>query len=143
VSRCPNTFIESKEFSIVWHYRNANVEQARLRSLELFAELNDYSYNLGVQVLMGNKIVEVRLNGFDKGTTLKKEVLNDSYDFILAIGDDRTDEDMFKILCKNDNAYTIKIGPQASYASYNLYTPQMALALLDSLSYIPADQFAE
>jgi trehalose 6-phosphate synthase/phosphatase len=143
VRRCANTFIETKEFSIVWHFRNANVEQARLRSLELFAELNDYAYNLGVQVLMGNKIVEVRLSGFDKGSTLKKDVLNDSYDFILAMGDDRTDEDMFKILSNKKNAYTIKIGAEASFANYNLYTPQMVIALLDSLSYIPAEQFSD
>jgi trehalose 6-phosphate synthase/phosphatase len=139
VLRCSNTFIETKEYSMVWHYRNANPEQARLRSLELFAELNDYAFNLGVQVLMGNKIVEVRLSGFDKGSTVKKEILNDSYDFILAMGDDRTDEDMFKILCKKKYTYTIKIGAEASYASYNLYTPQMALALLDSMSYIPVE----
>ncbi len=143
VRRCANTIIEIKEFSIVWHFRNANVEQGRLRSLELFAELNDYANNLGVQVLMGNKIVEVRLSGFDKGSTLKKDVLNDSYDFILAMGDDRTDEDMFKILSNKKNTYTIKIGAEASFASYNLYTPQMVIALLDSLSHIPNEQSSD
>jgi trehalose 6-phosphate synthase/phosphatase len=52
------------------------------------------------------------------------------YDLILAFGDDNTDEDMFKVLSKNKNAFTIKIGAEASYAKYNLYTPQMALSLL-------------
>ncbi|MCU7549294.1 bifunctional alpha,alpha-trehalose-phosphate synthase (UDP-forming)/trehalose-phosphatase [Chitinophagaceae bacterium LB-8] len=137
--RCANTFIEMKEFSIVWHYRNADAEQGRLRALELIGALNEYAYNLGVQVLMGHKIVEVRLSGFDKGSALKKEVLHEEYDFILAMGDDRTDEDMFKMLSKRKNAYTIKIGAEASYASYNLYTHQMALALLDSMSYLPVE----
>lgn len=143
VRRCANTFVEMKEYSMVWHYRNAHKEQARLRSLELFAELNDYAYNLGVQVLMGNKIVEVRLSGFDKGSTVQKEVLNETYDFILAMGDDRTDEDMFKLLSHKKNTYTIKIGAEASYAGYNLYTPQMVTALLESMSYIPMEQLSD
>ena len=35
------------------------------------------------------------------------------YDFILALGDDRTDEDMFELLADKENCYTIKVGNQA------------------------------
>jgi trehalose 6-phosphate synthase/phosphatase len=136
VRRCADTFIETKEFSIVWHYRNANAGQARFRALELYTELNEYTNNLGVQVLMGNKIVEVRVSGFDKGSIVKKEVLNDEYDYIIAMGDDRTDEDMFRILSDQKNTFTIKIGAEASFAKYNLFTPQMALSLLDTMSHL-------
>ena len=56
------------------------------------------------------------------------------YDFILAIGDDKTDEDMFRQLALEPHAYTIKIGEDASFAKYHLHTPFMVHSLLDSLN---------
>ena len=134
VRRCANSLIEEKDFSIVWHYRNANPEQGKLRSLELVAELNEYTHGLELQVMMGNKIVEVRSQAIDKGKAVKKILLNSHYDFILAAGDDSTDEDMFKELADTSNAYTIKIGSHASYATYNLHTSNMMISMLEALS---------
>jgi trehalose 6-phosphate synthase/phosphatase len=134
VKRCANSFTEEKDFSMVWHYRNANPEQGKLRSLELMAELTEYTHNLGLQVMMGNKIVEVRNQGVDKGKAVKEILKNKNYDFILAAGDDRTDEDMFKELADMSQACTIKIGAEASYATYNLHTSQMMISMLDAMS---------
>ena len=134
VKRCVNTFIEIKEHSIVWHYRNANADQAKIRAAELVSELGGFAAHLNVQVLQGNKIVEARIKGMDKGYITKKLIKENEYDFIMACGDDNTDEDMFKVLANYDNAYTLKIGDSASYAKYNLYTPQMTISLLDLLS---------
>jgi len=139
VKRCANSFIEEKDFSIVWHYRNANAEQGKLRALELFTELSEYTHNLNLNSTMGNKIVEVRNHGIDKGGAIKKVLLKKEYDFILAAGDDRTDEDMFRLLANKKNAYTIKIGTGASYAKYNLHTPQMVISLLDAMSFLQAN----
>jgi trehalose 6-phosphate synthase/phosphatase len=133
VKRCANTFIEEKEFCISWHYRDANPEQAKLRARELFNEIHEYSGQLGVQLLMGNKIVEVKVNGANKGLVVKNHILHYNYDLVFAAGDDKTDEDMFRQLISNENAYTIKVGPEASYAKYNLLTPQMVVALLNNL----------
>jgi len=136
VTKCANTFIEEKEFSIVWHYRNANPDEARLRAMELFSELNEYSRHFGLQVVRGNKIIEVKVTGADKGSIIKREIVTDDYEFILAAGDDLTDEDMFKVLSNIDHAYTIKIGSEASYAKFNLLTPHMMVALLEILSHL-------
>ena len=138
VRRCANSFIEEKDFSMVWHYRNANMEQGKLRSFELISELNEYIHNRHLQVLPGNKIVEVRQSGINKGTFLKKLIEREHYDFIFAAGDDRTDEDMFRVLALKPNTYTIKVGPEASYAKYNLHTPHMVLSLLEGMHHIPA-----
>ena len=135
--RCANTFVEEKEFSMVWHYRNANMEQGKLRSVELVSELNEYIHNRHLQVLMGNKIVEVRQSGINKGTFIKKIIAAKEYDYIFAVGDDRTDEDMFKALAKSNNTFTIKVGPEASYAHYNLHSPQMVVSLLEGLNHLP------
>jgi trehalose 6-phosphate synthase/phosphatase len=134
VKRCANSAIEEKDFSMVWHYRNATADQGKLRSLELWTELKEYTHNLGLQVMMGNKIVEVRNQGIDKGQAVRKILKQADYDFILAAGDDKTDEDMFKELSEMNQACTIKIGAEASYATYNLHTPQMMISMLDAMS---------
>ena len=87
-------------------------------------------------MLLGNKIVEVRHSGVNKGSFIKKVVTGKPFDFIFAAGDDRTDEDMFKVLLHNDHVFSIKIGPEASYAKFNLYTPQMLISMLEGLNYL-------
>ncbi len=134
VRRCANTLIEEKEFSIVWHYRNANEEEGKLRAHELVNDLNDYIPNRHLEVQMGNKIVEVRQSGINKGKFVEEIIGKQPCDFIFAAGDDRTDEDMFKSLLHTDNVYSIKVGPEASYAKYNLYTPHMVVAMLEGLT---------
>ena len=136
VRRCANSMIEEKDFSMVWHYRNANVEQGKLRAYELVNELNEYIHNRHLQVLMGNKIVEVRQSGINKGNSIKKVMSGKNYDYIFAVGDDRTDEDMFKELINRSNAFTIKVGPEASYAQFNLLTPHMVVSILESMAHI-------
>ncbi|MBB1286529.1 bifunctional alpha,alpha-trehalose-phosphate synthase (UDP-forming)/trehalose-phosphatase [Flavisolibacter sp. BT320] len=136
VRRCPGSSIEEKEFSIVWHYRNANPEQGKLRALELMGELNEFISSRRLQVTGGNKIVEVRSSSVDKGTAIKKILSQNHYDFIFAAGDDRTDEDMFKVLSSKQACYTIKVGTEASYARFNLQTPQMVISLLESLNHL-------
>ena len=139
VRRCANSFIEEKDFSIVWHYRKCTVEQGKLRSQELISELNEYIHNRHLQVLPGNKIVEVRNSGIDKGTAVKKVLQKDNYDFIFAVGDDKTDEDMFKLLMDKRNCFSIKVGPDASFARFNLHTPQMVVSLLEGMNHLNAE----
>lgn len=134
--RCAHSFVEEKEFSMVWHYRNANLEQGKVRAAELLSELNEYMQNRSLQAALGNRIVEVRSSGIDKGTAIKKIINNNNFDFILAMGDDYTDEDMFRVLADIKNSYSIKVGNEASYARYNLYTPQMVLSILETISHI-------
>ena len=143
VRRCANSTIEEKDYSIVWHYRNADAEQGKLRALELVGELTDYIHTGRLQVLTGNKIVEVRNSGIDKGMAIKKLLSQKHYDFIFAAGDDQTDEDMFKILTQKQNCFSIKVGTDASYAKYNLQTPQMIVSLLGAIDYMHAAAMSE
>lgn len=138
VRRCANTFIEEKEFSMVWHYRNASNEQGKLRAFELMNDLNDYIHNRHLQVQIGNKIVEVRQGGINKGNFIHQLIGREKYDFIFAVGDDRTDEDMFKALLHTEHVFSIKVGSEASYAKYNLYTPQMVVSLLRNMDRLSA-----
>ncbi len=132
VLRCSGSFIELKDFSVVWHFRNCEADKGMLRATELYNELLDYTNSIDIQVIKGNKIIEVRTKGINKGIAIKK-IIKDNYDFILACGDDTTDEDMFLQLSENPKAYTIKVGMSASYAKYNVYDPGLMLSLLGSL----------
>lgn len=85
---------------------------------------------------MGNKIVEVRQSEINKGSFIKKIIEADEYDYIFAVGDDRTDEDMFRELINKNNTYTIKVGTEASYAQYNLHTPQVVISLLQGMNHL-------
>ena len=136
VRRCANTLIEEKDFSMVWHYRNASVGQGALRAFELARELDENIRGRHLQLLMGNKIVEIRQSGINKGNFINKLINKEKYDYIFAAGDDRTDEDMFKALIDTDNTFTIKVGPEASYAKYNLHTPQMIVSLLEGMNHL-------
>ena len=53
------------------------------------------------------------------------------FDFILALGDDSTDEEMFSVL--PDWAYTIHVGAAPTRARFGLHGPNEALELLEEL----------
>ncbi|HVV04670.1 MAG TPA: trehalose-phosphatase, partial [Puia sp.] len=130
VKECPHSFVEEKDFSMVWHYRNSPVEQAREVKMKLYAALCRQTDGCGLEVMMGHKIIEVRNEGTDKGTAIHNVLDREEADFILAIGDDRTDEDMFRMLAGISNAHTIKVGSEKSFAQFNMHTPQMVISLL-------------
>lgn len=133
---CPGAFIEKKNFSIVWHYRNAAAQLADKVKMELYPALIELTAGLPLQVTLGKKIVEVRNKDIDKGSAVRQLVKLESGDFILAVGDDRTDEDMFRVLANIEQAYTIKVGHEASHALFNIHTPQSLIALLAALGHI-------
>jgi trehalose 6-phosphate synthase/phosphatase len=108
VDRLPGALLEEKEFSLAWHCRGANPEQALRRARELLDALAGFTRNIDVQVLEGNKVIEVRNTGVTKGTAAMEWVTGYAPDFILAIGDDWTDEDLFRAL--PPAAFSVRVG---------------------------------
>jgi trehalose 6-phosphate synthase/phosphatase len=136
VIRCAGSFIEEKSNTIAWHYRNTHTGLGFSRSRELLNTLSSLTQNTTLQVIDGNKVVEVRIAGFDKGATSLKIVGEMDPDFVLCMGDDTTDEDMFKAL--EGEAYTIKVNNGASAAQYTILSQQQVLPFLNLLSLPPA-----
>ncbi|MBA4144213.1 MAG: bifunctional alpha,alpha-trehalose-phosphate synthase (UDP-forming)/trehalose-phosphatase [Cytophaga sp.] len=132
VTRCPGSFIEEKNHTLAWHYRNVDPELGFIRSRELLDSLFHLVRNVHLQVIDGNKVIEARVAGIDKGVAARKIVDENESDFILAIGDDKTDEDMFRSLEKQ--AITIKVGPGHSLAHYSVTSPNEVIALLHELT---------
>lgn len=118
VDRCAGSFIEEKKSTLAWHYRNTNQELGFTRSRELRNSLLQLTANTSLQVIDGNKVLEVRMVGVDKGVAALSMIAGIEPDFILCIGDDATDEDMFKAM--REKAYTIKIGRANTSAQYTI-----------------------
>lgn len=129
VDRCAGSFIEEKKSTLAWHYRNTNQELGFIRSRELRNSLLQLTANTSLQVIDGNKVLEVRMIGVDKGTASNNMLALLKPDFILGIGDDATDEDMFKAL--QDNAYTIKIGRANTSAQYTILSQREVFPFLE------------
>lgn len=132
VSRCVGSFIEEKTNTIAWHYRNTHPDLGFSRSRELINNLTQMLQNTLLQVIDGNKVVEVRMSGFDKGIMALKIVNETNPDFVLCIGDDTTDEDMFKAL--GPDAFTLKVSNGPTAAHYTVLSQLNVLPLLNELT---------
>jgi trehalose 6-phosphate synthase/phosphatase len=119
-SACPKSFIEEKNFSLAWHYRNVDSLLGYAQSRELISILEKVVHVYNLKILDGNKVVEVLTKETGKGKAVKSLVERDNYDFILTIGDDATDEEMFEFFLHDLRAYTIKVGNGNTLARYNL-----------------------
>ncbi len=134
VSRCPESFVEEKNNSLAWHYRNSEEDTGFTRSRELINTL-EHLLPYQLRVLDGNKVVEIKSAETDKGKVAKQMSLAHPYDFVLSIGDDRTDEDMFTALTK-ENEFTIKVGRGNTSARLRLSRVDEVLELLKDFSQV-------
>ena len=132
VKRSPRSFIEEKNHTLAWHYRNMEPELGFTRSRELLDNLFHLIRNGQLQVIDGNKVIEIRVAGIDKGVAAKKIIDESNSDFVLIVGDDKTDEDMFRSLA--DKALTIKVGPGHSVAQYSVSSQQDIIKLLNDFA---------
>ena len=124
--------IEYKASSVAWHYRNVDTEYAFTIVRELLETLKErITPEMNIHILDGKKVIEIKQNGCDKGSSSKKMAAMKDFDFILSIGDDVTDEDMFMAL--PPEAYTFKVGDGITQAKLNLQSPREVISLLEKL----------
>jgi trehalose 6-phosphate synthase/phosphatase len=128
----PNSFIEEKPYSLAWHYRNVEPQRRKANSRELIRVLNRFTLGYDLKILDGNKVIEIISKNINKGAATRYLLNKKSYDFILSIGDDITDEDMFGVLLDNNKAYTVKIGRVILVQVY-LANIQQVIKLLEQL----------
>jgi len=131
VGRIPGSLIEEKDYSLAWHYRKADPRISERHIREIVNDLLNLTANSNLKVLEGSKVVEVKSANLNKGLTAQQWLSRQNWDFILAIGDDVTDEDLFQALPAN--AWSIKVRPGVSAAKFNLDSPDEVRALLKEL----------
>ncbi|MES2732002.1 MAG: bifunctional alpha,alpha-trehalose-phosphate synthase (UDP-forming)/trehalose-phosphatase [Bacteroidota bacterium] len=132
VDRTNGSFIETKDYSLVWHYRISDPELANIRVRELLGRLSKLTGKYQLQILEGSKIIEVKNQSINKGKAVEDWLLRHPHDFILAIGDDHTDEDIFKAL--DDTAFTLKVGYKSTEARYHIASVEEVRKLLAELA---------
>ena len=125
--RTPGTFVEEKQNSLVWHYRKTDPELANNRAVELKTVINSLAPE-GLSLMDMEKAIEITNSQINKGTAVSEIISNKNYDFILCIGDDITDENMFINL--DDSAYTVKVGKKTTAAKYYIKNPLEVKKLL-------------
>jgi len=133
--RTPGSFVERKAASVAFHYRRSDPTLAGDRIRELRSQLERELPGEDAEALDGNKVIEVRVKGVDKGGVAKRLALAGQADLIVAAGDDRTDEDMFRAL--PDDALTIRVGRGATHARYRIDGPPGLRAVLERLIELP------
>jgi trehalose 6-phosphate synthase/phosphatase len=131
-ARTPGSLIETKSVALAWHYRMADQDSGARRANELRLHLSQLLSNQPVEILAGNKVIEIRPYGIHKGRIVPPlSPERQATTTILAMGDDRTDEDLFAAL--PPPAITIKVGPGATQARFRIDGVPAARALLHSL----------
>ena len=131
-AKTPGARIEEKSTSIAWHYRMADAEYGAAQAKELRFHLASVLSNAPVQVLRGEKVVEVRLHGIHKGVIPRAVMAQESGPYtMLLMGDDRTDEDMFA--AAPAGAVTVHVGHMMSVARHRLPDWRATRAFLRAL----------
>ena len=128
VDRTPGSFVEEKNYSLAWHYRNTDPDFGEKRASELGLVLRSLIGNDDISVLNGNKVMEVKSSNVNKGRAAVRMLSEDDYDFVFAIGDDWTDEYMFQEL--PETSITVKVGFQKTQAKYYVENTQRVRELL-------------
>ncbi len=136
--RTPGSLIEQKFASIAWHYRMADPEFGAFQAKELRLHLADVLSHFPVHVLPGDKVIEIKLQSVNKGQIVHRFCSDMPQALILALGDDRTDEDLFAAL--PEGSVAVHIGPNPSCAPYRLDDYRDARRLLRSLLDPPVSQ---
>ncbi|MGB5944021.1 MAG: bifunctional alpha,alpha-trehalose-phosphate synthase (UDP-forming)/trehalose-phosphatase [Leeuwenhoekiella sp.] len=132
VDRTPGSFIEEKNYSLAFHYRQADPALGDMRANELSTVLRELTGNNDLAVLDGNKVLEIKNGSVHKGRAVSKHIFDKDYDFIFSIGDDWTDEFMFEEL--PDSAVTVKVGLMKTAAKYYVDDTQKVHDLLQDFS---------
>lgn len=127
----PGAHVEVKAHSLVWHYRASPSYYAHKHIVIIRRMLNKYLKENGLEIQKGNKVLEFKNPAVTKGTAAN-EWLARGYDFVLAAGDDTTDEDMFKVM--PEGVYSIKVGSGLTAARYRVADNTAMIRLLKNLS---------
>ena len=119
VAATPGSLVEEKTAGLAWHYRMADPALGAARAAELIGQLRRALQGQAAELLLGDKVVEVRPRGVHKGVLVAPVLAAAPPDaMVVAIGDDQTDEDLFAAL--PTGAVAIHVGAPPSRAPLHL-----------------------
>ena len=146
------SFIERKKVALTWHYRRADPEYGSFQAQECRAYLEStVGKKYEVEVMEGKANLEVRPSFVNKGAIATRLISENVYDglkvtsqtppnFVLCLGDDFTDEDMFRALkastLPRDNVFSCTVGPSSKQteANWHLLEPSDVISTVGMLN---------
>lgn len=152
VQRTNGAYVEQKGNALIWQFRDADLEFGFLQSKELEEHLKDFLSGYNIEVLRGGGVsdgyIEVRPAGLSKGLFLVHaleimKALDKNVDFVMAIGDDSSDEPMFEEISRlnnasggdeNSNFFSVTVGKKPSAARSYVDDPSAVMDVLQTLS---------
>lgn len=130
-AQAPQSKVEVKTHSLVWHYRSTPPYYAQKYMVIIKRVLRPFLKMHGLEIQKGNKVLEIKKTHVNKGNGAQ-EWLDKKYGFVFAVGDDATDEELFAVL--PDTAYGIKVGRGRTGAKYRVSGNQAVLKILQKLA---------
>ena len=128
----PRSQIEKKHFSIAWHYRQSPNDYAETQARKLAQELELGLANLPVNIIRGKKVIEIRATEANKGDFARSLLEAQPEGTIaFAIGDDNTDEDLFRTL--KGHGLSVHVGSEESEADLSLASQTEVMEFLKRL----------
>jgi trehalose 6-phosphate synthase/phosphatase len=135
----PGAIVEEKTVSLAWHYRRitdefvGEIDFGEFQARELRLLLRELLGGIPVEILLGDRVIEVRPHGVNKGAIVPAILARwPRSPMVLAIGDDTTDEDLFAALPLG--AISIRVGDGASQATLRIGSTSDARQLLAALA---------
>jgi len=139
--------IEVKESALVWRYRDADKDFGNWQAKELLNHLEEILTNEPLETVAGHYIIEVKPSGVNKGQVVER-ILTDSSkdaitapDFVLCLGDDRSDEKMYNaldniVVCPHMPAevFACTVGQKPSKARFYVDGTDNVITMLEKLS---------
>jgi trehalose 6-phosphate synthase/phosphatase len=128
----PGSLLEEKGAGLAWHYRLADQELAARQRSRIRDDVAEAFAGQPVELLEGHMVVELRPRGASKGLVARRimdELRAPSH--LVAVGDDRTDEEMFAAL--PETSTTIRVGDGATVARFRLADPRAVRRFLGAL----------
>ena len=128
----PGSLVEEKDASIAWHYRKVPVAKGKREAAILTKELEALLGGTTGTVLHGSLVVEAKDTGTDKGLVIREQAAASPGVRMLIVGDDATDEDMFR--AAPADAITVHVGTGKTVARMRLIGPDQVRNLLMELA---------
>ncbi len=136
VERTPGSSLERKRVGLAWHYRAVEPELGMLRAMDLITSLQAQVHRNPLNVLRGNKVVEVRHTAISKEQALHALLERHSdADLVFCAGDDQTDEEMFLAIPPGLLARTVRcwVGWRNPVAEHWVDSPESFVTQLETL----------
>ncbi|KAK5579647.1 hypothetical protein RB653_009332 [Dictyostelium firmibasis] len=134
--RLPGSSLVVNKVTVSFSYENCFSEYSSDNAQELLTTLMEVAGKTPIDISNSNKIIEIKPSGIGSSIAMKKVMEeNPEIDFMLCIGDEKTEEGVFDLLDRlNPNHFAVSVGKKKSYTKYFVNNQNQVLSMLELVS---------